>query len=78
MYGMSLEVACCQRLAVTWDVDATQVVAQVEQHPQTCASSEAVAFVRSTSQQFVNARRKQEGPVEHREGVLARESQTFQ
>lgn len=47
-----------------------QVIAQVEQLPEMCASWEGLAFVQTMSQQ--------EGPMEHGEGVLKRESQSFQ
>jgi len=55
-----------------------QVTARGRAAPQTCASSQGLAFVQTMSQQVINGRYKQEGPMEHAEGVLENESQTFQ
>lgn len=55
-----------------------QVTAQGRAAPQSCASLQGLAFVQTMSQQVINGRHKQEGPVEHGDGVLENESQTFQ
>lgn len=76
--SVSLQVSGCQRRSVTTWFCYHAGYCPSRAAPQTRASSQALAFVRTLSQQVINGRCKQEGPVEHVEGMLERESQTFQ
>lgn len=76
--SVSLQVSGCQRRSVTMWSCYHAGYCPSRAAPQTRASSQGLAFVRTMSQQVINGRCKQEGPVEHGEGMLERESQTFQ